>query len=174
VKLIRRIFAVARDLVELYVPAAAFVCMFIAFILGVFMRYVVRNPLRWTYEVSQICFVWTAILGACYAQRYEDHITFSMIYDGLTPLRKNIFRIVAHVIVVVMVIAIGPSISYLLDLAAKTSVLEIPRAIVFAPYVVLLAVTVIRYGYRLAMDFRALKSESHSQTYNTGEKESLI
>jgi TRAP-type C4-dicarboxylate transport system permease small subunit len=174
VKLLRRIIVIARDVLELYLPAAAFVCMFIAFILGVFTRYVLRNPLRWTFEVSQICFVWTGILGACYAQRYEDHIVFSMIYDGLTPLRKNVIRIVAHLMVLVMVIAIGPSINYLLDLDAITSVLEIPRAIVFAPYAVLLVVTIIRYGYRLVLDIKALKNESHAQAYNTEEKESLL
>ena len=173
-KLLRRIFVIARDVLELYVPAAAFVCMFVAFILGVFTRYVLRDPIRWTYEVSQICFVWTGILSACYAQRYEDHIVFSLLYDGLTPLRKNVMRIVAHVMVLILVIAIGPSLSYLLDLDAITSVLEIPRALVFAPYAVLLVVTVIRYGYRLAMDVRALRSASHAQVYNTEEKESLL
>jgi len=174
VKLIRRIFVLARDIVEFYLPAAAFLCMFIAFILGVFARYVMRNPIRWTYEVSQICFVWTGILGACYAQRYEDHIVFGMIYDGLTAMRKNIVRIVSHVMVLVLVIAIGPSIKYLLDLRAITSVLEIPRAFVFAPYAVLLVITIIRYGYRLVLDVKALKNASHAQTYNTEEKESLI
>lgn len=173
-KLLRRIFVIARDVLELYLPAAAFVCMFIAFILGVFTRYVLRNPLRWTFEVSQICFVWAGILGACYAQRYEDHIVFSMIYDGLTPLLKNVMRIVAHVMVLILVVAIGPSISYLLDLNAITSVLEMPRAIVFAPYAVLLVVTVIRYGYRLLLDIKALKDASHAQAYNTEEKESLL
>jgi TRAP-type C4-dicarboxylate transport system permease small subunit len=42
-------------------------------------------PLTWPMELTLICFVWTALLGGLFAKRTDDHVSFSMIYDAVTP-----------------------------------------------------------------------------------------
>lgn len=60
----RRTGSLLRDLVELYIPAASFVIMFLVFILQIFFRYIVRQPLQWAYEVTVSCSLWLVILGS--------------------------------------------------------------------------------------------------------------
>ena len=73
------------DLFEIYIPAVAFSVMFIVFILQIFFRYFLNNPLTWPYEITIFGFIWTAILGACYARRLGIHVVFGIIYDTLNP-----------------------------------------------------------------------------------------
>ena len=58
---------ILRDLVEIYVPVASFVIMFVVFIAQIFSRYILRAPLAWAYEVTVSCYLWLVVLGACYA-----------------------------------------------------------------------------------------------------------
>ena len=38
---------ILRDIVEIYIPVATFVIMFVTSVLQIFFRYVVRQPLAW-------------------------------------------------------------------------------------------------------------------------------
>jgi len=46
---LRKTRDILRDIVELYIPAAAFVIMFVMFVVQIFFRYVLRNPLDMAY-----------------------------------------------------------------------------------------------------------------------------
>ncbi len=81
---------VLRDIVEIYIPVASFVIMFLVFILQIFCRYVLRQPLQWAYEVTVSCYLWTVVLGACLAQRSHSHVVFTLIYDKLGVKGKAI------------------------------------------------------------------------------------
>ncbi len=48
---------------------------------GVFMRYFMQNPLKWTEEVSLGLFVWCIFLGTSVAIRTNMHISISFIVD---------------------------------------------------------------------------------------------
>ena len=62
------------DFIEVYLPIAVFVALFLAFLTNVFFRYVVKNPQNWTFEFSVNAFVVVGLLGACAAYRKEDHV----------------------------------------------------------------------------------------------------
>ena len=53
------------DLIEVYLPIAVFVALFLAFLTNVFFRYVVKDPQNWTFEFSVNAFVVVGLLGAC-------------------------------------------------------------------------------------------------------------
>lgn len=175
VKMLRKTIHACKYFLEITIPAVTFVGLLICFLIGVFMRYVLRNPQPWTYEISQICFVWSAMFATLTALESEDHIVFSMIYDELKPKSKNIMRLISSTIIIVfLTIAIYPSVLYLVRLTALTSVLKIPRSIVFIPYVLMFVLTIIRHIYRMVMDVKVFKEKTYDQNYNTGEKEMLI
>jgi len=46
---------------------------------GVFMRYVVGEPFKWTDELSKALMVWFTFLGASTVMRNDDHISIDVL-----------------------------------------------------------------------------------------------
>ncbi|MGE4282084.1 MAG: TRAP transporter small permease [Clostridia bacterium] len=66
-------------------------------VIGVFMRYVVGNPLAWTEEVSLALIVWFVFLGASSAMKRRAHISI----DFFVAMLPRKLRIVSDVIVII-------------------------------------------------------------------------
>lgn len=163
------------DFVEVHLPVAVFVMLFLAFLLNVFCRYVLRNPQNWTFELSVNAFVIVGLLGACAAYRTEDHVIFDLLYTRLDARGQNILRILSYVIVIIFfTVALPASVLYLVKLRALTSIMRIPRRFIFMAYPILLLSTVLRSAYRLALDIKAFKEKTYVQRYNTAKKDTLI
>jgi len=109
--------------------------MFLVFILQIFYRYILNNPLSWTYEVTVLGFLWTTLLGACYVRRIHSHICFDMAYQNRSEKVKIIFRLTGNTIVIIgCLIGVFPTYQYLLDMSIeKTAVLRIPLSFGFLP-----------------------------------------
>ena len=163
------------DFIEVYLPIAVFVALFLAFLTNVFFRYVVKDPQNWTFEFSVNAFVVVGLLGACAAYRKEDHVVFDLLYTRLSSRGQNILRIISYVTVIVFfTIALPGSIRYLVRLPAVTSIMRIPLRFIFLPYPILLISMVLRSAYRLVLDFRAFRNKSYVQSYNVGDRDALI
>ncbi len=163
------------DFLEVYLPITVFVLMFIAFLVNIFFRYVLRNPQNWTFEFSTDSFVVIGLLGACTAYRREDHVVFDLVYARLKPRGQSILRMLSYaIVIVVFLIAIPESFVYLVRLPTMTSVLRIPERVLFMVFPVLLISTVCRSVYRLVLDIRAFRNKTYVQTYNAQAKDALI
>jgi C4-dicarboxylate transporter DctQ subunit len=163
------------DFLEVYLPIAVFILMFIAFLVNIGFRYILRDPQNWTFEFSVYSFVVVGLLGACAAYRKEDHVTFDLLYTGLKPRGQNILRMISYLIVIASLAAIIPaSVRYLLKLPTVTSIMKIPEGIIFMSLPVLLVSTVCRSVYRLVLDVKAFRNKTYVQSYNTEEKDALI
>jgi TRAP-type C4-dicarboxylate transport system permease small subunit len=163
------------DFIEVQLPIAIFVMLFLAFLINVFFRYVVRNPQNWTFELSINAFVIVGLLGACAAYRTEDHVVFDLLYTRLKPKGQNILRMISYVIVIVFfLVALPGTIRYLVRLPAVTSIMKIPLRFVFTAFPILMISTILRSAYRLRLDIKAFRNKTYVQTYNTEEKDDLI
>ena len=163
------------DFLEVYLPIAVFVLMFITFLVNVGFRYILSDPQNWTFEFSVYSFVVVGLLGACAAYRKEDHVVFDLLYAELKPRGQNILRIISYLIVIVSLAAIIPaSVKYLLKLPTVTSIMKIPEGIIFMSFPVLLVSTVCRSIYRLVLDVKAFRNKTYVQSYNAEEKDALI
>jgi TRAP-type C4-dicarboxylate transport system permease small subunit len=163
------------DFIEVYLPIAVFVMLFIAFLINVFFRYVVKNPQNWTFELSVNAFVVVGLLGACAAYRKEDHVVFDLLYTRLNSKGQNILRIISYIIVIIFfLIAIPGSIRYLVKLPAVTSIMRIPLRFIFVSFPILMISTVLRSAYRLVLDIKAFRNKTYVQVYNTGDRNALI
>ena len=131
-----------RDCVEKFIPAIAFVVLFVVFVFQVFMRYAAKNPQAWTTEVEQSCFLWLVMLGACYCQRQNGHVTFTLLYDNLGIKGKAITAMLGNLLITfTCLITFLPSLNYVWGLMERqqvTTLLKWPKTIVFMPYVVFL------------------------------------
>ena len=174
-KLMKKTARWFADFLEVYLPIAVFLLMFITFLVNIVFRYVLRDPQNWTFEFSVYSFVVVGLLGACAAYRKEDHVTFDLLYAGLKPRGQNILRMISYLIVIASLAAIIPaSVRYLLKLPTVTSIMKIPEGIIFMSFPVLLVSTVCRSVYRLVLDVKAFRNKTYVQSYNTEEKDALI
>ena len=147
---------ILRDLVEIYVPVASFVIMFVVFIAQIFSRYILRAPLAWAYEVTVSCYLWLVVLGACYAQRNHGHVTFTLLTDKL-PMRvqAGFIGLGSLLIAFAFIWSFVPSVDFVDFMKAqKTSVLKIGLNIVYAPYIPFLALNILYMLTDVVLDFK--------------------
>ena len=145
------------DIVEKYLPMVIFSILFLTFILQIFCRYFLV-PLTWPLELTLICFIWTALLGGLLAKRTDDHVSFSMIYDAVTPQTQLFMRIFGNTLLFVsFCIAFYPSYDYVVFMGFKKSnVLQIPMDIAFSPFIVFLAFMLGRIGRDILTDLKTV------------------
>jgi TRAP-type C4-dicarboxylate transport system permease small subunit len=142
------------DLFEVYIPSVAFSIMFSVFVLQIFFRYFLNRPLTWPYEVTIFGFIWTALLGACFARRHAVHVVFGLIYDKVSPKAQLFFRLIANgLIFAAFCVALKPSYEQVMFMAHKKSmVLKIPFHIAYFPYVVFVVLILGHTLYDLVID----------------------
>ncbi|NBJ13828.1 TRAP transporter small permease [Microvirga arsenatis] len=97
-----------RYLAEL-VAAILFVAMFGAFLLQVFTRYVLNDPVAWTQEFVLIAYIWIVFWCAAFLLREQEHITFDMLFLALPPARRRVLAIVLTVLTGIAFIAALPA-----------------------------------------------------------------
>ncbi|HHY56256.1 MAG TPA: TRAP transporter small permease [Chloroflexi bacterium] len=150
----KRLGQVILDILEIYVPALSFVVLFVVFLVQVFYRYFLNSPLTWPPEVISMTFIWTTVLGACYAQRLAEHVSFTVVYERLSARGQLIFRLLGNAFVAVaFLLALGPVTNYVQFMAfQQTTVLRIPYSWVYAPFIIFQVLIVGRMLYALYKD----------------------
>ena len=153
---IKKILLWLRDWVEIYIPITSFIIMFVVFVLQILFRYVFRNPLQWAYEITVTCYLWMVLLGACYAQRTNSHVVFSLIYDKL-PLRwKALFSLLGNgLIVFAFVYSFIPNIKFIDFMKMQvTSTFKIGLNIVYLPFIPFMIMMILYAGCEIIREFR--------------------
>lgn len=136
----------ARILAEA-VPAILLAAMFLCFILQVFMRYVMRDPVGWTVEVCVIAWLWILLWGQSVSAREDDEIRFDILYGAVRPEVRRWMR-VAFGLCLVAIYAI--SLPALWDFVTfmkieQTSYLDLPFSWVYSVALLFAGVSILRY-----------------------------
>jgi len=174
---LKKIGRFIRNCVELYIPIAAFVALFLIFCFQVFMRYVANNPQSWTLEVEQMCFLWLVLLGACFAQREKAHVSFTLLYDMLGVKGKALTAMLGNLLIAVtFAVAFIPSLRYIWGLMSRaqvTSILKIPKTLVFFPYVIFLGFILVYSLLDIYEEIRVLQGDQRyiNKMLNEGKSE---
>lgn len=158
------------DIIEIYIPVASFVVMFLTFIIEIFWRYVLDSPLTWPYETTTITFVWTVLFGAIYTMRKRQHMVFSLIYDLMSPRFQRIMRFISNGLVFVgFGIAVFPSYQFISFMHLQTTpVFNVPFSMIYAPFLLFL-VMVMYYSLRdIIDDIRSLARPNDGRTGAVG------
>ena len=145
------------DIVELYVPTIAFLTIFVCFMIQIVSRYFF-TPLMWPEELALLSFLWVALLGALYAKRHESLVSFTMIYDMVSPRGQAKMRIAGNLLLVAaFVISFKPSLDYVIfEGYKKSSVLFIPMNLAYSVYLIFVVDITIRYAIDIVRDVRSL------------------
>ncbi|MFN3663792.1 TRAP transporter small permease [Yoonia sp.] len=89
-----------------------FITAFGGFIVQIFFRYVIGEPLRWTEEFTMIAFIWTVFWVAAFVVPIREHVSFDVVYDVVSPRVRRVFAIFSMVMVIA---AFGILIPYTLE-----------------------------------------------------------
>lgn len=143
------------NLIELYIPIATFVVLFVSFMTQIVARYFFK-PLIWPEELSLMCFVWTALLGGLYAKRTNSHVAFSMVYDAAKPSAQRWMRLAGNFLMAVaLVIVYVPSWEYVQFMAYKKSdALRIPMNWAYFPFMIFLTDMIVRVLVDIIKDLK--------------------
>ncbi len=130
--------------------------MFLAFILQIFSRYVIRQPLGWTLEACLLCWLWLVFWCSAFILRDSDHVRFSILSESVRPGVRRIFAgLAAIAIVAAFAIALKPTYEFVQFMAIeKTSLLKIRFDYVFSAYIIFSIAIIVRYGWRLSETLR--------------------
>jgi len=154
----KKIGQILIDIPEKYVSSVTFSILFLVFVLQIFFRYVLNRPLVWPYEVTIFAFIWTVMLGACYAKRHNVHVVFNLVYDRQKPRVQFIFRTISNVLIIAaFCIALYPTYKFIKFMRIDRSMaLGIPFDIAYGPYLVFMVIIIGRVAYDLITDIRKL------------------
>jgi TRAP-type C4-dicarboxylate transport system permease small subunit len=138
--------ATARALAEA-VPAVLLATMFLAFIVQVFMRYVMNSPVGWTVEVCVIAWLWILLWGQSVAARDDDEIRFDIVYASVSPRTRRIFRALFSIFLVTVYAVSLPALWDFVTFmrVQETTYLDLPFSWVYSIALVFSAVTILRY-----------------------------
>ena len=165
------------------IAAIALAAIFIVFLLQIFTRYSgklsqwmpVENlslwmseiePLRWTVYLISLLWVWLIFLGCSFVVRERDHVAFDILYQAAPPRLRKIMTILGAIILIAVMLISLPATwdaimaNRLMELK-KLQTLRMPItgdkiAIkwLFFPYLVLMAILIIRSCSRIFLELR--------------------
>ncbi|HEY8595299.1 MAG TPA: TRAP transporter small permease [Devosiaceae bacterium] len=129
-----------------------FAALFIIFVLQVFFRYVLDNPLSWTQEVAGILYVWIVCVGAATIVKEREHVAFNLIYESVSPKMRRILALAGTgLILVVLVLTLYGNYDYIAFTARqKSPTLRLPMTVVFGAFGVFLILLIVNSAIRIA------------------------
>ena len=86
---------------EEYVSMIMMAVTLLVTVLNVFARYVLRNSLPWSQEVSGIAWTWAVMLGISWAYRSNLHMGIDLLVQKVGPRLKRVLFIITYVILTV-------------------------------------------------------------------------
>jgi len=165
------------------IAAIALAAIFIVFLLQIFTRYSgkisqwmpVENlslwmseiePLRWTVYLISLLWVWLIFLGCSFVVRERDHVAFDILYQAAPPRLRKIMTILGAIILIAVMLISLPATwdaimaNRLMELK-KLQTLRLPITgdkisikWLFFPYLVLMALLIIRSISRIFVELR--------------------
>jgi C4-dicarboxylate transporter, DctQ subunit len=132
--------------------------MFVAFLLQVIFRYLLRWPTGWSNELTVVLWIWVVLFGAAFVVREEEEIRFDLIYGSVRPRTRRVMILVSAI---ALIAVYGYSFLAVLDYVTfmkvqKTAYLKIRFDWLFSIYVIFVIAVMARY---LWLGWHAFKDE---------------
>jgi C4-dicarboxylate transporter DctQ subunit len=121
--------------------------MFATFIIQIFCRYVLNNPVGWSEEVIITAWLWTVLWGAAFVVSEADEIRFDIIYSKFSDRARRVATVITGIVLVVLYsISLPASYAYVSFMKVERSAyLHVPINWMYSIYVVFLVACICRY-----------------------------
>lgn len=133
------------------VAAGLFAVLVADYILQVFMRYVVNNPLVWTLELSAILFIVISLWAAAFCMDFNQHVGLDLVYNLFGPQGKRMIATLSLGLFIALGLYSIPDTIRLLPIMydETTHALEFPVGNLFVLFLIFLGAYVMRAVLRL-------------------------
>jgi C4-dicarboxylate transporter, DctQ subunit len=121
--------------------------MFATFIIQIFARYVLNNPIGWSEEVIITTWLWTVLWGAAFVVSEAEEIRFDIIYSTLSESVRRVLTIITGIVLVALYgISLPASYAYVSFMKVERSAyLHVPINWLYSVYVIFLVACIARY-----------------------------
>ncbi len=150
-----------------FIAAMALAAIFVTFLLGIVFRYTpFLEPIGWSVVLISLLWVWLIFFGCAFIVRETDHVTFDVIYLGVSRKTRKVLALLTAVLMIAAMVWSFPAVweaifgNRLMELK-KIQTLRIPitgdkiaNKWLFAPFVLLMIVVTLRYTWRIVTVLR--------------------
>ena len=132
-----------------HVQVVMMATMFMAFIVQIFFRYAMNQPLAWTEEVCVISWIWGILWGASFVTRNREDIRFDVLTSHVARPVKRFFTVLASLAVVAVLLVSLPSAwSFVTFMKVeKSAALGIRMDHFFSIYIAFVVAMVLRHAW---------------------------
>jgi C4-dicarboxylate transporter, DctQ subunit len=138
--------------------------MFASFIIQIFWRYVLNNPVGWSEEVVITMWMWTVLWGAAFTLRENEEIRFDILYSAVTERTRHVFAIITGtILVLVYTISLPASYAYVSFMKVERSAyLHVPINYMYSVYLIFAVASICRYVWLVYQAILAIRTASDS------------
>ncbi len=129
-----------------YVAVGLLTAMFLSFLLQIFSRYVLVNPLGWTLEACLVTWLWLVFWSCAFIVRERDHVTFNLFYIAMpAPLRRVLALVASAALVAAFLVSLPATLDYVTFMEIEsTSLLRIRFDFLFSIYPIFLVAVAVQ------------------------------
>ena len=137
--------------------------MFATFIVQIFSRYVLNNPVGWSEEVVVTAWLWTVLWGAAFILSEKEEIRFDIIYSNLSEGMRRVFTVITGVVLIFLyAISLPASYAYVSFMKVERSAaLHVPLNWMYSVYVIFAVACICRYCWLV---YQAVRGEKSPET----------
>ena len=134
--------------------------MFATFIVQIFSRYVLNNPIGWSEEVIITTWLWTVLWGAAFIVGEAEEIRFDIIYSSIPESARRVFTVITGVVLVVLYgISLPAAYRYVSFMKVERSAsLHVPINWLYSVYIIFAVACICRYCWLIWHAVRGGKS----------------
>jgi C4-dicarboxylate transporter DctQ subunit len=134
--------------------------MFATFIVQIFSRYVLNNPIGWSEEVIITTWLWTVLWGAAFIVGEAEEIRFDIIYSSIPESARRVFTVITGVALVVLYgISLPAAYRYVSFMKVERSAsLHVPINWLYSVYIIFAVACICRYCWLIWHAVRGGKS----------------
>jgi C4-dicarboxylate transporter DctQ subunit len=130
--------------------------MFAGFIIQIFYRYFLNNPVGWTEEVIITMWLWTVLWGAAFILSEAEEIRFDIIYSNVSEKLRRVFTVITGLVAVFFyAISLPAAYSYVSFMKVERSAyLHVPINIMYSVYIIFSVACIVRYCWLIYFAIR--------------------
>ncbi|MEP3436874.1 MAG: TRAP transporter small permease [Hoeflea sp.] len=135
-----------------------FAGLFIVFVIQIFFRYVLNDPLSWTQEIAGVLYVWIVCVGSATIVKEREHVSFDLVYESVGSHKRRFLALLGTgFILIVLLLSLYGNYDYIAFTARqKTPTLRLPMTVVFSAFGVFMVLLIVNSAIRI---FRLMRSD---------------
>lgn len=141
------------------VSVALLSIMFAVFIIQVFFRYILNDPVGWSEEVIITAWLWVVLWGSAFVLRESEEIRFDILYSNVSENTRRILNAITGIVLIVAYVASLPAayryVSFMK--VERSAYLHVPINWMYSVFVIFSAACIVRYCYLVYRAFSGAK-----------------